>query len=917
MGFIDPSQLDPDPVSEPAGGVSITVHNPNGMGLGGRFIDPSELDPEETTKAQYGAGLANQALQGATLGLSDEVQAGSLGLYDYLKDALSGQNKNIGLGDYYGARLDTIRDTNKDFQAENPIASGAANIAGGIGSAIAYPASLVSKAKSLPSIAAALAGEGAAYGGAYGFGEGEGGVENRIANALQGAKTGAIAAPILGLPLMGVGKAISSIGKIADTAAVSPEQEAANILAKAGKADIQAVPSTSSNPFLEYQTLAEATQNPAIAQLEQQIGKTSPMANARLVSNENARRSLQQELLASLSPETPVAQDEAGRILRSLTEDPAKEMVTKAQRYFESVNPDAEVPIDMLRGNINSLAKKTYEAGGMPGSIKGILEEINKPVSIAGTPVQPSTKPYSYMHALRRRAQQAWADAKAVGDKDAAAVANQIWRGVDSEIERAGELGLMAPEDIHAFTEGKKAFSQYADTFESGPIGYARQKIKEGQYNIPDSSVVNTMWNGKAENTRALLKAIPDTEEAMNKVRGTIRDKILRETVNNDGQFSPSKFRNFIRTKKEGLVAQTEDGRSLFSKDHIDTLEKIADDLAFLDPGSNQSVKALAYKASKGQPTTAQAVMMKDVGKKIVGLTPGGNLLIQGIEAIQKNRKESVNEILTDALFDKNKAKELVSKATPESVSNLIQRLGGAVSEQSKKLSPRIVPASSLSSQDSRESLKDRSQSLRSEESRSSQGIGADRGGLSKSATGTKSQLSGEGKSVSSPRSTTSFIDKAITKAEAKLQGDQMAPKMTLGDIDTTVQALKPAVRKVESAGKANAVSNKGATGLYQIMPATAKDIAKELGVKEYDLKDPKTNERFYEHYMAKMLRQFDNDPQLALAAYNMGPGALKTAMREAQSTDWEDISKYLKRRNRFSETVAYVPKVLSHVEMV
>jgi soluble lytic murein transglycosylase-like protein len=103
--------------------------------------------------------------------------------------------------------------------------------------------------------------------------------------------------------------------------------------------------------------------------------------------------------------------------------------------------------------------------------------------------------------------------------------------------------------------------------------------------------------------------------------------------------------------------------------------------------------------------------------------------------------------------------------------------------------------------------------------------------------------------------------------------------------------ALLHAVIAVESGYDANAVSARGAGGLMQLMPATAK----RYGVA--DVFDPAENVRGGAQYLAELLALFENDLQLALAAYNAGESA---------------VLKYGKRIPPYRETAAYVPKVVN-----
>jgi soluble lytic murein transglycosylase-like protein len=102
--------------------------------------------------------------------------------------------------------------------------------------------------------------------------------------------------------------------------------------------------------------------------------------------------------------------------------------------------------------------------------------------------------------------------------------------------------------------------------------------------------------------------------------------------------------------------------------------------------------------------------------------------------------------------------------------------------------------------------------------------------------------------------------------------------------------ALLHAVISVESRYNPKAVSKKGAAGLMQLMPQTAK----RYGVA--DAFDPLQNLNGGARYLRDLLRLFNNNTSLALAAYNAGEHA---------------VMKHGNRIPPYRETLNYVPQVL------
>lgn len=125
-------------------------------------------------------------------------------------------------------------------------------------------------------------------------------------------------------------------------------------------------------------------------------------------------------------------------------------------------------------------------------------------------------------------------------------------------------------------------------------------------------------------------------------------------------------------------------------------------------------------------------------------------------------------------------------------------------------------------------------------------------------------------------------------------------------NIDTS---LVCAVINAESRFKQNAVSEKGASGLMQIMKPTADWAAEEIGIKEYSydkIFEPELNIHIGCWYLSRLMKQYDNNLTLVIAAYNAGSGNVSKWLYDTRySQDGEQLNNI-----PFKETDKYVDKV-------
>jgi soluble lytic murein transglycosylase-like protein len=114
---------------------------------------------------------------------------------------------------------------------------------------------------------------------------------------------------------------------------------------------------------------------------------------------------------------------------------------------------------------------------------------------------------------------------------------------------------------------------------------------------------------------------------------------------------------------------------------------------------------------------------------------------------------------------------------------------------------------------------------------------------------------------------------------------DRLARQIHSAAVDNGIDpALAFGLVRTESGFRNSATSHVGATGLTQLMPATARWL--EPGTTRSDLRDSETNLRIGFRYLRGLIRRYDGDTTLALLAYNRGPGTVDRLVRRGRDPD-------------------------------
>lgn len=152
-------------------------------------------------------------------------------------------------------------------------------------------------------------------------------------------------------------------------------------------------------------------------------------------------------------------------------------------------------------------------------------------------------------------------------------------------------------------------------------------------------------------------------------------------------------------------------------------------------------------------------------------------------------------------------------------------------------------------------------------------------------------------------------LEKSLKEATYPVLSRDLATRVMGGQSTPDVPALTEAATKTpalegtqlanaviarESGGNQAAVSNKGAVGIMQLMPDTAREVAAKMGVPfdpEKLAKDADYNRQLGTAYLQQMLTLYGGNQTLALAAYNAGPGRVDAWLQQNGNPNMGQIS--------------------------
>ncbi len=637
------------------------------------------------------------------------------------------------------------------------------------------------------------------------------------------------------------------------------------------------------NPSAKSLTTAEITNNPNLAVAEDVLSK-QPVAQANIKLADQGKQVVDDvnNQVSKLITKVDQNPKVAGENIIKLFKETRKQTAAKAGALFTDTVRETPVPINEFKKGVRearNLYKEFYKETGVPNSkVSKIIKQINGTVKSTGKAPQPVgfgrapeavplTEPKITVGQIH-----AWASKLSeIGRKTNDAKLKRFLNGTDGYVKKLYSSidNLQAGKELSA---AREAWKKFADDFYRGPLKNIEKKTPE--------DVVKFIRSKSKES------------DAFNKIIGVKNADALSEDMS-----------KFVALGKEASTPKAA---------AIAQLEWI-------------QAKRAVYEGTPIWPTLqrAQQTLSKVINTtKLKGTAPNAN-----VENLQNLGIDSPS--LLRALGASGESRLLADKLTPNSgmIAGTAKLLGRGLLGRSAQKSTNLTGEQLLKAlQDPKAALQIHKQAVKSVRKDRLLNVFANRNKaeavekFNDASTVISRALSSPSDKLNrkpvakqqTPVAKSNGITEQQRQRLLKLKSlvntpsiDDIITEATSQEGITISPSLVKKVIKQESGGKQEAKSKKGAMGLMQLMP----DTAKELGV---DPKDPKSNVMGGVRYLNQMMGQFQ-DEKLALAAYNWGPGNLNKALKRVEDKGakptWENVLKYASVP---SETENYVNDILN-----
>lgn len=697
--------------------------------------------------------------------------------------------------------------------------------------------------------------------------------EGQIANAVAGLSSEGAAKIFPESTLAPYAGAVvpASVGGVAKAAAraVNPKRMAGKALVEAaGKEGADNINRAFQNNATEGVagplTYAEMAGTPSAAAYQQAVRKvpgTGDVIEQALAERQVARiRELQSIAPDALQGKTAA---ERGAAIQPKAARIAKSEIQAANNLYKLIPEVGGIDISGVKASAAIDAAKKFAKSPLP-----MESETGRILQFLGRET-PNSVSLSELTAIKQAAGRVIGKLSRV-DKNAPEIGllETISKGLDDATQQAVDAGVIPKDAAMALETARSTRAAAGQKFSNSTV---RSLWKKGDYGVgfkTEAEKVVQKATTSASAARKVMKAYGNDPSIVQNLRGGLLDQMSADGTRGFASW-PRYFKQRSETFKE-----------IFGQD-VDKVRAVIEDIA-----SEKSVEEMASRASRGQSATTQ---FQTAARKLLVDGPGallraaGNLKVGGTGAagvgLATGNPIAAGATLAASMTAKQLAKRMeqwVAKgmADPE----ILQMLAGKATESNiKTLQSRFLGA------------------LGAGEIVAGEGI-SQKAGLFNPSPDPLFEVG----APSYEPNMQSEIDALIEQLEVKKKDDAMK------GYDAIIEQLKPALVKQESAGKADAVSSKGAMGLWQLMPATFDEWSKKLGIKNADPFNPEHSEKVGRAYLNHMLELFGGDPALALAGYNAGPYRVKSLMKEHGSSIM-DIYRYLPK-----ETQQYVNKILT-----